>query len=209
MLFLLCRRMEQGGTYIPLQHSPSLNTIARFSGWSKRHVQRALNELEQLELVIRTRPSKENAQKHHARTGYAVNVPLLLQLARDKAAQEARDRQSPGLGTSSPKARDTASHGLETGRRGARDTMAHSQTLSVQPDHPDPEIALIQGLLAVRTGVHVSDEWAAKTRQLLLVRPGAAERPAEYIRRTLTTDPNPQRWLPTPAPPQYQREESP
>lgn len=211
VLFLLCRRMDQGGTYIPPQHSPSLNTIARLSGWSKRHIQRFLNLLEQLGLVIRTRPPIEQARKNHARTLYAINVPKLLQLARDRQAQEARDSTSTGLGTPQPKARDTTAAGLGTSGRGARDTTAHSQTLSDQPDHPDPEIVVIITVLRERTGTTVSAQWAAKTRDLILARPSAPKRPGPhigYIRRALMLDKHPERWLPTPQPPPFTQEEA-
>lgn len=197
VLFLLARRMDQGSTVIPLQHSPSLNTMARLSGWSKRHIQRFLNLLEELELIIRHRPPKHESQKNHARTAYTVDVPKLLKLARDRQSQEARAMPSTGVGTAGPKATDTTSRELGTGRPEARDITSHSQTLSDQPDQPDPEITLILGLLKVRTGQVISAERAATIRQLLLARPGAdSESPAAYIRRVLTTDPTPQRWLP-------------
>lgn len=197
VLFLLARRMDQGSTVIPLQHSPSLSTIARHSGWSKRHVQRFLNLLEQAGLLYRNRPSPYEARARHARTAYTVNVQQLQELARDTQSQAARDKVSLPLGTPGPGARDTGTPAQGTGSRAARDTVAHSQTLSDQPGQPDPEIALIVSLLKVRTGEAVSGEWADGVRQQLLGRPGAdGQAPAAYIRRALSTDPNPQRWLP-------------
>jgi hypothetical protein len=58
-----------------------------------------------------------------------------------------------------------------------------------------------------RAGVTVTREWAETTRDLLLARPGVRN-PRAYIIRTITTDPHPERWLPTPEPPPYREEPS-
>jgi hypothetical protein len=68
-------------------------------------------------------------------------------------------------------------------------------------------VDLVIKQLAERTGITVTREWAETTRATLLARPGI-KNPRAYIIRTITTDPNPERWLPTPAPPPYHREES-
>jgi hypothetical protein len=59
--------------------------------------------------------------------------------------------------------------------------------------------------LAERTGVTVTRDWAETTLATLLARPGI-KNPRAYVIRVITTDPDPQRWLPTPAPPPYHRE---
>lgn len=207
ILFLLARRMQQGSTLIPAQHSPSLNRIARASAWSKRHIQRGLNMLEQRGLLIRHRPSKHDAQARGARTNYTVVYERLHELGTQRL-KEARDTPSIPLETARPKAGDKVSRELGTGSRGARDAVSHSQTLSEPSDQADPEIVLIQGLLRVRTGVLVSEESAAETRRVLLARPDAGKAPSAYIRRVLTTDPQPQRWLPATAPPENTQEET-
>ncbi|HEX4661881.1 MAG TPA: hypothetical protein VH307_31180 [Streptosporangiaceae bacterium] len=74
--------------------------------------------------------------------------------------------------------------------------MTHNQS---KPDH-DQEIDLVIAELRKRTGKLVTPEWAAKTRDLILSRPGVNNRTA-YLRRVLTTDPDPARFLPTTTPP--------
>jgi hypothetical protein len=68
-------------------------------------------------------------------------------------------------------------------------------------------VDLVIKQLYERTGVTVTHEWAETTRDLLLARPGI-KNPRAYIIRTITTDPRPERWLPTPVPPPLQQEES-
>lgn len=208
VLYALARRMQQGSTYIPLQHATiSLNKLAEISGWSKRQVQRALNYLEARAIITRRRPSLHDARTKQARTSYTVHYEQLEKLGTG-SPKEARDTQAYGLGPPRRKPRDTQARELGTEGPEARDSVAPNQTLSDKPDQPDLETALIVSLLKVRTGQAVSDDQAAAIRQLLLARPGAeGEPPAAYIRRVLNTDPKPQRWLPNAQPPDNSQQE--
>ena len=71
---------------------------------------------------------------------------------------------------------------------------------------------MIRRLLEARTGKAVTAEWAIATRDTIL---RAADAPAEagparsrYIRHIIVRERDPGRWLPTPQPAQYQREET-
>jgi hypothetical protein len=197
--------MQQGTTLIPGQRSPSLSKMARASGWSKRHLQRGLTALEQAGLIIRHRPTKHDARVNHARTRYTVVYERLRELGTQRL-QEAGDTASQPLGTQRPAAGDTMARGLGTARPEARDTTAQrGQNAETQPDaETDHELDLITGVLKTRTGVTVTADWAARTRDLILARPGAAgQSRTAYIRRALVADPRPDRWLPTPQPPPY------
>jgi hypothetical protein len=208
ILFCLARRMDQGTIYIPGRFNPSLARISRVTGWSKRHIQRHLNRLEDTQLIIRTRNKGR-------RTLYAVNWPALAELGTrsPENAEKTRDAESPPLETARPDGRDTATPELGTSSRGTRDTAARSQTSQLSPDHgPDPEITMIRRLLEVRTGRAVSADWALATRDTILTADGAPRDPgpgrSNYIRRVIVREKDPGRWLPTPQPPQYQREEA-
>jgi hypothetical protein len=192
MLYLLARRMEQGSTLIPGQHSPSLSKIAKASGWSRRHVLRALNYLEDLGLITRHRPTPHNARVYHQRTNYTVHLDKLG----TGSPAEASDVPSHGLRTARRKAKDTPSPELGTASPEARDTLARSQISPEPPDQPDPEIAFIRSHLHGRTGQVVSEDQAAGIRALVLARPGAqGQRSMPYIRRVLTLDKHPDKWL--------------
>jgi hypothetical protein len=208
VLFALARRMDQGSILIPGRFSPSLARISMVTGWSKRHVQRHLNKLEAKQLVMRARSKGR-------RTHYAINWQALAELGTRSpgSAEKTRDTESPPLGTSRPEGWDTVSPELGTRGRGTRDTGARSQTSQFSPDlEPDLEITMIRRLLEARTGKRVPADWAAATRDTIL---GAADAPtmpgpvrSTYIRRVIVHDPRPQKWLPTPQPAQYQREET-
>ena len=185
IILLLCGRMTQGSTLIPREFSPSLTRLAAGTGLDRRTVMRHLNELEELGWLVRHRPDPDKARKEHARTNYTVLIP--------------------GLGAASAQARDTGSRGLGAGGPEARGTAPHNQALSDQRTDQSEDLAiLVVKQLLERTGTEVTHEWAAATRDLLLARPGIVN-PRAYIIRTITTDPNPERWLPTPAPPPYQK----
>lgn len=208
ILFCLARRMDQGSIIIPGRFNPSLARISRVTGWSKRHIQRHLNRLEKAQLVIRTRSKGR-------RTLYAVNWPALVELGTrsPENIEKTRDTESSPVGTPGPDTRDTATPELGTRGRETRDTAALSQTSQFSPDRePDPEITMIRRLLEVRTGRAVTAEWASSTRDTVLAAPGAPADPgparSNYIRRVIVRDKDPGRWLPTPQPPQYQREET-
>lgn len=205
ILFCLARRMDQGSIIIPGRFNPSLARISRVTGWSKRHIQRHLNRLEEMQLVIRTRDKGR-------RTLYAVNWPALVELG-TRSPEKTRDTESPPVGTPGPDTRDTATPELGTRGRETRDTAARSQTSQLSPDRePDPEITMIRRLLEARTGKRVTPDWAAATRDTILTAAGAPTEPgparSSYIRKTIVRDPQPQRWLPTPQPEQYQREDT-
>lgn len=208
VLFALSRRMDQGGIFIPGRFNPSLARLSRVTGWSKRHIQRHLNKLENKQLVTRTRAKGR-------RTLYAINWPALAELGTQSPAnpENTRDTESPPVGTQGPGTRDTATPELGTRGRETRDTAARSQTSQLSPDRePDPEITMIRRLLEARTGRQVTADWAASTRDMILA---AADAPTEagparssYIRKMIVREQQPQKWLPTPQPPQYQEETS-
>jgi hypothetical protein len=203
ILLVLCGRMMQGTTLIPREHSPSLTKLAAGTGWDRRTVMRYLNALEKAGWLIRHRPDPDKARREHARTNYTVLMPGL-----GTASAQARDTATRGLGASSAQARDSAAYGLGAGDPGARGRVPHSQTLSDQrTDQSGDLVDLVIKQLHDRTGVTVTREWAETTRDLLLARPGVRN-PRAYIIRTITTDPHPERWLPTPEPPPYREETS-
>lgn len=208
ILFALARRMDPGTLFIPPRFNPSLARLHKATGWSKRNIQRHLNRLEAAQLIMRTRTKGR-------RTLYAVNWPALAELGTRSpgAAEKTRDTESLPLGTAGPGTWDTASPELGTGGLGTRDTSARSQTSQLSPAlEPDPEITMIRRLLEARTSRRVTDEWAAATRDMVLATAGAPTEPgptrSTYIRKVIVRDPQPQRWLPTPQPQQYQREET-
>lgn len=208
VLFALARRMDQGSIYIPGRFSPSLKRLEIVTGWSKRHIQRHLNQLEAVQLVIRTRAKGR-------RTLYAVNWPALAELGTQGPAggPDTRDTESPPLETQGPGTWDRASPELGTRGPRTRDTTAPSQTSQFSPDlEPDPEITMIRRLLEARTRRAVTADWAESTRDMILAAAGAPTEPgaarSNYIRHVIVRDKNPERWIPTPEPPQYQREEA-
>lgn len=208
VIYALSRRMDAGGPVIPLRHMPSLTTLAAASGWSRRHVERALNYLEMAGVVDRRRPSVVDARTKHARTAYTVHHDPLVKLGTG-SPQNSKDAQTLGLGPPRRQPRDKVSPDLGTPSHVARDTGAHVQTFPDQQTSPDPRAAMVIRVLADRTGKTVSLEWAEKTAALILARPTAAGQPPErYIRRVLMLDKNIERWLPTPAPPPYQKQEN-
>lgn len=201
IVYALARRIEAGTPIIPLQHMPSLTKLAKATGWSRRHVERALNYLELTGVVTRVRPSIHDAQTKHARTSYTIHHDYLLRLGTG-SPKDSKDAQSLGLGPPRRPPRAKKSPGLETGSQAPRDTAAHSQISPELPDRPDQSdlVDLVIRELQKRTGSIVGREWAETTRDLLLARPGIVN-PRAYIIRTITTDPHPERWLPTPVPP--------
>jgi hypothetical protein len=207
ILFALARRMDQGTIFIPGRFNPSLARIAKVTGWSKRHVQRHLNKLEDKQLIMRSRSKGR-------RTLYAINWPALAELGTrsPENPEKTRDTESFPVGTPGPGTRDTGTPELGTRGRGTRDTMARSQTSQLSPDlEPDPEITMIRRLLEARTERRVTADWAAATRDTILAAAGAPAEPgparSSFIRAVLVRDKHPERWLPTPTPPEYQREE--
>lgn len=185
VLYALARKMDKGTLVIPLYRMPSLTTLAKHSGWSRRHVERALNYLELLRIVTRNRPSKIDAQTKHARTAYVVHLDPLLWLGTG-SPKESKDAVAYGLGPPRRPPRAKKSSALGTGSLEAGDMVAHSQVLPDKPDKPDRQIAIVIDVLRNRTGKTVSAEWAAQTRDLILARPGAmGQRPEGYLRRIL------------------------
>ena len=207
ILFALARRMDQGSVYIPDRFSPSLYRLSEVSGWSKRHIQRHLNSLESAQLISRRR-------RKGRRTAYAVHFPVLQALVGTRSPREnpeARDTESPPLGTPRPDTWDTAAPELGTRGRRTRDTEAPSQTSQSEPDQdPDPEITMIRRLVEAKTKKLISAEWAAATRDMILRGADAPTDPgpprSAYIRKIIVREKNPDRWLPTPTPPPYQGE---
>jgi hypothetical protein len=200
ILYAFARRMQQGSTLIMLQHQPSLSTLAKSAGWSKRHVQRGLDYLERLGIITRTRPSKHLQRTEHRRTAYVVHYEALLELGTG-SPKSARDAQSLGLGPPRRKPRAKKSAELGTDSPEARDTAAHVQISPEPPDHTDPEIAFIRGHITERTGRSVSEQQAAEIRAVILARPGAQDqKPLGYIRRVLALDRHPEKWLEPPVP---------
>jgi hypothetical protein len=206
ILFALARRMDQGSIYIPGKFSPSLYRMSEVSGWSKRHIQRHLNRLEQAQLIARRR-------KKGVRTQYAINYPALLGTRRPEKDPETGDTESLPVGTTGPDPWDATAQELGTSGRPTRDTAARDQTSQYEPDpDPDPEITMIRRLLEAKTKKLVSAEWAAATRDTILRAADAPTAPgplrSAYIRRTIIREKKPDRWLPTPTPPRYQGDET-
>lgn len=198
VLLALCRRMAQGTTWIPRQHCPSLRKLADAAGWSKRHVCRALNYLEYLQVVIRDRPTPHEARVHHVRTYYRIDLDRLAGLGTGGHA-EARDALAYGLGTGRRMANDSPAPGLGTGSPEARDGLAQSQISSDQSDQSDPETSFIRRQVSDRLGVVISEEHAARIRAVILARPGAQDQaPMAYIRRAIALDKHLERWLQEP-----------
>ncbi len=195
ILLVLCGRMMQGSTVIPREHSPSLTKLAAGTGWDRRTVMRHLAMLEQAGWLIRHRPDPAKARREHARTNYTVLVPEL-----GAASAQARDTGTRGLGAASAQARDTGTRGLGAGDPEARGAPPHSQISDQKTDQSGDLVDLVIKQLHERTGMTVTRQWAETTRDLLLARPGVRN-PRAYIIRTITTDPHPDRWLPTPQPP--------
>jgi hypothetical protein len=209
VLYALARRMQQGSTLIYQGHSPlSLTYLAKVSGWSRRHVERALNYLELVDVVIRTRPSIHDARTKHAVTRYAVNYHQLVELG-PQDLQRARDAVAHGLGPRRRKPKDGGTSALGTAGPEAGDTAAHSSQIPQSAEGAEREIALIIRVLQDRTGKTVSRDWAATTRDLILARPANSHLPPmARIRRVLLMEKHPERWLPTSQPPNYKKEES-
>lgn len=195
ILLALCRRMQKGSTMIPPEHTPSLNSLARMTGWSRRHVQRGLDYLELLGIISRRRPSTYDAQVHHARTKYVVHYQSLVDLG-PGSPKKARDAQSMGLGPVRRKPRAKQATDLGTASPEAEDTVAPDQISSDQPDHAVREVAFIRLHIADRTGHQLSEPEAYRIRALMLARPGAAGKNSlAYIRRVLALDRHPEKWL--------------
>lgn len=201
LLMDLLTYMDQGTTVIPYRWTPSLTDLTKDTKWTRRTVTRYLNILEEQGWLVRIRPAKSAAQKHHARTAYTVLIPVGLRTW----DSQARGSETPGLGTENAQARGSGNPELETEKPEARDRTGHSPDLPDQPDLSE-ETAIVVKLLEERTGIRVDAEWAAKTAEMICSRPGIKNRRA-YLIRTLVTDPNPQRWLPTPQPPPYNTQE--
>jgi hypothetical protein len=195
VLYAFCRQMVKDTTIIPLHLMPSLNTLARRTGWSKRHVQRALDYLEVLGIITRRRPTVEDARKEHARTAYVVHYPRLVELGTG-SAKKARDAQALGLGPVRRKPRARVTTELGTDSLEATDTVPPIQISSVPTDQTDREVAFIADILSGRTGYLVSTELAMQIRAIILARPGArGQKSLTYIRRVLALESHPERWL--------------
>lgn len=198
IILFLCTRMMAGSTLIPREHSPSLTRLAAGTGWDRRTVMRHLALLEQSGWLIRHRPDPHAARTRHARTSYTVLAPGL-----------ARGTPPGGVGAASPGAGGARPPGLGAGTPGARGTAPRKSDPSDHKTDQSGDMGeLVARQLLDRTGVTVSREWAEQTAGLLLARPGI-KNPRAYLIRTITTDPHPERWLPTPVPPpMHQMEES-
>lgn len=204
IILVLCGRMMQGTTLIPPGVSPSLTRLARGTGWDRRTIMRHLNLLEAAGWLVRQRPDPHKARTEHARTSYTVLMPGL-----GAGSPMARDGGTRGLGATSAQARGAANPGLGAANPGARGAVPHSQIRSDQRSDQSGENGDLADLVAKqlleRTGTEVTREWAEQTATLLTARPGI-KNPRAYIIRTITTDPHPERWLPTPAPPPYRED---
>lgn len=188
IILVLCTRMQVGSTTILQQHSPSLTRLARGTGWSRRTIQRYLNYLEEAKWIERHRPLPELARTVYLTTLYVVHEPDTL-----GTQGPALESGGPGLEPGRTGALESGGPGLEPGRTASQ---ISSDLIS------DQEIEMVVTELEKRTGRTVTREFAAKTRDLILARPGIQHR-AAYLRRVLTTDPDPGRFLPTDQPPPF------
>ena len=195
VLLALCRLMKRGTLLIPPEHTPSLSILALKSGWSRRHVKRALDYLELLGIISRLRPTKHDAAVNHARTKYVVHYHRLVDLG-PGSAKKARDAQALGLGPPRRPPRAKQSAELGTGSPEAGDTLPHTQIPSDQPDHTEREVAFIRLHMADKTGYQLTEAEARRIRAEMLARPGAqGQNSLAYIRRVLALDRHPEKWL--------------
>lgn len=177
---VLCTRMQKGSIFIPPEYSPSLTRLARATGNNRRTIMRHLNALEGTGWLIRRRPPADEARAHYITTSYAVVYPQV-------------EAGGPCLGTASPET-------VGTEDDGSRGPVPHNQ---IETDlRSDPEIEIVISELEKRTGRTIDPEWAAKTRDFILARPGVRNRKG-YLRQVLAADPDPARFLPTSQPPSY------
>jgi hypothetical protein len=192
IVFALCRRMQVGSTLIQPQHSPSLSQLARATGWSRRTIQRYLRLLEEAEFIDRRRPPP-----HLARTAYMTTHYVIRGVAGLGPRGPSLESGGPGLETGRTGSLESGGPGLETGR------TANQISSDLDSDREtDPEIAIVVHEIFKRTGRIISAQFAAKTRDLILARPGIRNRGA-YLRRVLATDPDPGRFLPAELPGDY------
>lgn len=185
IVLVLCSRMDQGSTLIPPQFSPSLTTLARATGRDRRTIVRHLDYLERAGWVHRRRPTRHLARTRYVTTAYTVTMP---------------DPQVIHLVAENPHPEGAVPPDLMAGGPGPRGTEPHNQT-ETDP-MPDPEIEIVISELEKRTGRTIDAEWAAKTRDFILARPGVRNRKG-YLRQVLAADPDPARFLPTSQPPPY------
>ncbi len=181
IVLVLCTRMQQGSTVILPQHSPSLTRLARGTGWSRRTIQRYLNQLEDAKWIDRIRPPEELARTLWMTTLYVVRIPDTL------------GSEVAGLGS------EVAGLGSEVAGLGSEVAGLGSEVAANQicfSPETDREIDLVITELARHTGRTVSREHAAKVRDQVVNRPGVRNR-MTYLKSTLRR--TPERFLPSQA----------
>lgn len=190
---------------IPANYTPSLTALSRESGMDRSTVQRRLRGLETVGWVIRQSPPVAESRKG-ARTRYRLAVPV--------GAHDTYPVGAPGtqLGAQGTQGGCTCHLGVGAQNRKPR--------CVVHPNHPYPmssdlipragseEVAAVVKALRDRTGKTIDEDHAALVARQIL---GAASEirvsKRVYLLGAIRKDDNPARFLPTPGPPRYQREE--
>lgn len=199
LLLDLLTYTDAGTLVIPYRWSPSLTGLTDDTGWSRRTMIRYLDHLEEAGWLARLRPTVDDARKKHRRTAYTVMVPVGLV----SGGAQAREPVDLGLVPERAQARGAVDPELGASGHGASGGARLNQTVSDQPDQPD-HTSLVIALLHKETGVTVDAAWATTTAETILSRPGV-KNPRAYLIRTIAVDPD--RWLPTPQPPPFNKKE--
>jgi hypothetical protein len=169
IVLVLCTKMDKGSTHIPPKHSPSLTRLALALGVDRRTIMRHLNHAETTGWIVRRRPPVDVARKHGITTAYRV---------------------CPQVGAMSPDVEAPTPYPVGTVSDAGRDSTPHRSDLT------DLGQIVSEGL-EKRTGIKISPEWGRTVAREILARPGIRS-PAAYLKRVITTDPDPARWLPAP-----------
>jgi hypothetical protein len=75
LIMVLASRIDDEAGVILDDYQPSLTDLQRMTGWVRTTVMRRLGDIEAAGWVIRNRPAKADAQRHHARTRYTIVIP--------------------------------------------------------------------------------------------------------------------------------------
>lgn len=196
VLHVLAMRLDKDVFHIPAPFQPSLNDLARDMTCNRRTVMRRLNRAETAGWVIRKRPSKHDARTKHARTSYFLRLPPDHQQARDNTAGQ--------LGTQSPQPKDMKPSDLGAATPEARGTAPRKSSESSSSSDLDVIITGIEK----RTGKAIGRAWAVRVRDELLAKASGPVRNTQaYLRRSIESEPDPGRWLPTAQPPPFSTQE--
>lgn len=177
LMHVLCVRVDAQANAILAAYQPSLTELARDTGRDRRTIMRYLTVLERRGWVIRARPAAELARRLHHRTQYAMRIPDYPQ---------ARDGTPPGLGTPRREAGGSTPPGLGTPSPEAGGTAPRRSSGSSGSSGADLDVII--KTICEKTGVTVSEAWAARVRDQIL---GARDirNPGAYLRRAIESAP--------------------